>query len=78
MLQTRKSFKTEVRGRIDLLQVNLSYVLKSERQSRKVDLFCLNRFESYYKFTREKMIDICCVRSDVIYYSLSALIIIFF
>ena len=54
MLQTRKSFKTEVRGRIDLLQVNLSYVLKSERQSRKVDLFCLNRFESYYKFTREK------------------------
>ena len=27
--------------------------------------------ESYYKFTREKMIDICCVGSGVKYHSLS-------
>ena len=33
----------------------------SERQSLEVDLFRLNGFESYYKFTREKMIDIYCV-----------------
>ena len=30
--------------------------------SRPLDLFRLNRFESYYKFTREKMIDIMLCR----------------
>ena len=37
----------------------------AERRSLEVDLFRLNGFESYYKFTREKMIDICCVGSGV-------------
>ena len=31
----------------------------SERRSLEVDLFHLKGFESYYKFTREKMIGIC-------------------
>ena len=44
---------------------------QSERRSLQVDLFRLNGFESYYRFTREKMIDICCVRSGVKYRSLS-------
>ena len=46
----------------------------SERQSLEVDLFCLNGFESYDKFTHEKMIDIYCVGkfgSGVKYRSLS-------
>ena len=43
----------------------------SERQSVEVGLFRLNGFESYYKFTREKLIDICCVGSGVKYRSLS-------
>ena len=35
--------------------------------SRPLDLFHLNRFDSYYKFTREKMIDImlCRERSEI-------------
>ena len=37
------------------------------------DLFRLNGFESYQKFKREKMIDICCFRSGVKYNSLSSL-----
>ena len=43
----------------------------SERQSVEVGLFRLNGFESYNKFSREKMIDICCVGSGVKYRSLS-------
>ena len=43
----------------------------SERRSLKVDLFRLSGFESYYKFTREKKIDICCVGSGVRYHSRS-------
>ena len=43
----------------------------SERQSVEVGLFRLNGFESYYKFTREKLMDICCVGSGVKYRSLS-------
>ena len=43
----------------------------SEPRSLEVDLFRLNGFESYNKFTREKMIDICCVGSGVKYHSLS-------
>ena len=30
--------------------------LHSDQESREIDLFHLNGFESYYKFTREKMI----------------------
>ena len=46
--------------------------LATEQAShRKVDLFCLNGFESYNKFTLRKMIDICCVRSGIKYHSLS-------
>ena len=40
----------------------------SERRSLEVDLFRVNGFESFYKFTREKKkkkIDICCVGSGV-------------
>ena len=43
----------------------------SERRSLEVDLFRLSGFESYYKFTREKEIGICCVGSRVRYHSLS-------
>ena len=44
----------------------------SERRSLVFDLFRLNGFESYYKFTREKkMIDICRVGIGVKYRSLS-------
>ena len=44
----------------------------TERRSLEVDFFRLNVFESYYKFTRgKKVIDICCVGSDVKYHSLS-------
>ena len=45
----------------------------SERRSLEVDLFRVNGFESFYKFTREKKkkkIDICCVGSGVKFYSL--------
>ena len=38
---------------------------------RKVDLICLNGFESFNKFTWGKMIDICCVESGIKYHSLS-------
>ena len=31
----------------------------------------MNGFDSYYKFTREKVIDICCVGNGVKYHSLS-------
>ena len=49
-----------------------SHRLATEQAShRKVDLFCLNGFESYNKFTRRKMIDICCVGSGIKYHSLS-------
>ena len=40
----------------------------NQRRSLEVDL---KGFESYYNFTREKMIDICCVGSSVTYHSLS-------
>ena len=43
----------------------------SKRRNLEVDLFRLNGFELYYNFTREKMIDRCCVRSGVNYDSLS-------
>ena len=43
----------------------------SERRRLEVDLFCLNGYESYYKFMREKMIDICRVGSGVKCHSLS-------
>ena len=43
----------------------------SERRSLVFDLFRLNGFKSYYKFTREKMIDICRVGIGVEYRSLS-------
>ena len=47
---------------LDLLQVDFLWVLTNE-------LFCLKGFGSYFKFTREKMIDICCVESGVKYHS---------
>ena len=45
--------------------------MRSRSDRREVDLFCLNGFESYYKFTRVKKIDICCVGRGVKYPSLS-------
>ena len=42
----------------------------SGRRNLVVDLFRLNGFELYYNFTREKMIDRCCVGSGVNYHSL--------
>lgn len=55
---------------LDSLKVNLSYVLPSEPEAsfnevaqppsaRAAKTFFLNVFESYYKFTQEKKIDIC-------------------
>ena len=48
---------------IRLAQVEFQYMTEvaqrpSERRSLEVDLFPLNGVEPYYKFTREKMIDI--------------------
>ena len=45
--------------------------MRSRSDSREVDLFRLNGFESCYKFTRIKKIDICCVGGGVKYPSLS-------
>ena len=43
----------------------------SDEVARVVDLFHLNRFGSYYKFSQEKMIDICHGGIGVKYHSLS-------
>ena len=43
----------------------------TERASRTICQVRSNGFESYYKFTREKMMKICCVGSRVKYHSLS-------
>ena len=44
--------------------------MSSRSGRREVDLFRLNGFASYYKFTRVKKIDICCVGRGVKYPSL--------
>ena len=41
--------------------------MRSRSDRREVDLFRLNGFESYYKFTRVKKIDLCCVGGGVKY-----------
>ena len=45
--------------------------MRSRSDRREVDLFRLIGFESYYKFTRVKKIDLCCVGRGVKYRSLS-------
>ena len=45
--------------------------MSSRSDRREVDLFRLNGFASYYKFTRVKKIDLCCVGGGVKYLSLS-------
>ena len=45
--------------------------MSSRSDRREVDLFRLNGFASYYKFTRVKKIDLCCVGGGVKYPSLS-------
>ena len=45
--------------------------MRSRSDRREVELFRLNGFESYYKFTQVKKIDICCVERGVKYPSLS-------
>ena len=41
--------------------------MSSRSDRREVDLFRLNGFASYYKFTRVKKIDLCCVGGGVKY-----------
>ena len=48
-------------------KASFNEVAQRPNERREVDLFRLNGFESYYKFTREKRIDICCLGSGVKY-----------